>query len=141
LQHALNLVFFIPLVISSGGNSGSQSSTIITRALAVGDITFSSMFSVFWRESLSGIVLGLILGTIGFFRAMMWHSGINVCMVIGFTLIGVVLYGTVVGALLPLFLKRVGFDPAVSSAPFIASLVDVCGIIIYFNVAKIILGL
>jgi magnesium transporter len=141
LQHALNLVFFIPLVISSGGNSGSQSSTIITRALAVGDITFTSIFSVLWRESLSGIVLGLILGTIGFFRAMMWHSEINVCMVIGFTLIGVVLYGTVVGAVLPMFLKRIGFDPAVSSAPFIASLVDVCGIIIYFNVAKTVLGL
>jgi magnesium transporter len=141
LQHALNLVFFIPLVISSGGNSGSQSSTIITRALAVGDINFSRLFSVLWRESLSGLVLGVILGSIGFVRAFMWHSGINVCLVIGMTLIGVVLYGTVIGALLPLFLKRAGFDPAVSSAPFIASLVDVCGIIIYFNVARTILGI
>jgi len=141
LQHMMNLVFFIPLVISSGGNSGSQSSTIITRALAVGDISFSRLFSVFWRESLSGLVLGLILGFIGFFRALMWHSTVNVCLVIGITLIGVVLYGTVVGAILPLLLKRLGFDPAVSSAPFIASLVDVCGIIIYFNVAKLILGI
>jgi magnesium transporter len=139
LEHALNLVFFIPLVISSGGNSGSQSSTIITRALATGDVQFSNFLSVCWREILSGLVMGFVLGVIGFIRAMMWHSGWVVSTVVGVTLIGVVTVGTVVGALLPLMIKRMGFDPAVSSAPFIASLVDVCGIIIYFNVAKMLL--
>jgi magnesium transporter len=136
LEKALSLVFFVPLIISSGGNSGSQSSTIVTRGLATGDIQMNRFGSVTFRELLTGIVLGLILGVIGFFRAMMWHSGVVISMVVGLSLIGVVLLGTVVGAILPMILKRIGVDPAVSSAPFIASLVDVCGIILYFNVAK-----
>ena len=139
LQHAISLVFFIPLIISSGGNSGSQSSTIITRALATGDIQFSSFFKVMRRESLSGVVMGLILGSIGFTRAYFWDTGLDVSMIVGLTLLGVVMVGTVVGAILPLLLKRVGFDPAVSSAPAIASLVDVCGILIYFNIAQMFL--
>jgi magnesium transporter len=139
LKHAISLVFFIPLIISSGGNSGSQSATIITRALATGDIQFSNFFSVMWRESLSGVVMGLILGAIGFGRAFFWDTGIPISIIVGLTLLGVVMVGTVVGAVLPLLLKRAGFDPAVSSAPAIASLVDVCGILIYFNIAQLFL--
>ncbi len=141
LRQAISLVFFIPLIISSGGNSGSQSSTIITRALATGDIQFSNFFTVMRREALSGMVMGLILGSIGFLRAYFWDTGMSVAMIVGFTLLGVVMVGTVVGAILPLLLKRVGFDPAVSSAPAIASLVDVCGILIYFNIAQFFLSL
>ena len=141
LKHAISLVFFIPLIISSGGNSGSQSSTIITRSLAMGDIQFSHFFSVVGREGLSGIVMGVILGTIGFARAYLWNTGMAISLIVGFTLLGVVVVGTVVGAILPLLLKRAGFDPAVSSAPAIASLVDVCGILIYFNIARFFLGL
>ena len=141
LERALSLVFFVPLIISSGGNSGSQSSTIITRGLATGDIQLGKFGSVTLRELFTGIVLGLILGAIGFFRAMMWHSGVTISLVVGISLVGVVLLGTTIGALLPMVLKRLGMDPAVSSAPFIASLVDVCGIIIYFNVAKMLLTL
>ncbi len=141
LERALSLVFFVPLIISSGGNSGSQSSTIITRGLATGDIQLGKFGSVTLRELFTGIVLGVILGGIGFFRAMMWHSGVAVSLVVGISLVGVVLLGTTIGAVLPMLLKRLGMDPAVSSAPFIASLVDVCGIIIYFNVAKALLTL
>lgn len=140
LKHAISLVFFIPLIISSGGNSGSQSSTIITRALATGDVQFSNFFKVMGRESLSGIIMGLILGAIGFGRAYFWDTGMDVSMIVGLTLVGVVMVGTVVGAVLPLLLKRAGFDPAVSSAPAIASLVDVCGILIYFNIARFFLS-
>lgn len=136
LEHAMTLVFFVPLIISSGGNSGSQSSTIITRGLAMGDIQPSKVIPVFFRELATGLMLGLVLGVIGFGRAMMWDSGLTISMVVGISLLGVVLVGTVVGAILPLGLKRIGLDPAVSSSPFIATLVDVCGIMIYFTVAK-----
>lgn len=141
LEHAMTLVFFVPLIISSGGNSGSQSSTIITRGLAMGDIQPSKIIPVFFRELATGVMLGLVLGVIGFGRAMMWHSGLTISMVVGLSLLGVVLVGTVVGAVLPLGLKRVGLDPAVSSSPFIATLVDVCGIMIYFTVAKALFAL
>ncbi len=141
LEHALTLVFFVPLIISSGGNSGSQSSTIITRGLAMGDISPSKVIPVFFRELATGLMLGLVLGVIGFGRAMMWHSGLTISMVVGLSLLGVVLVGTVVGAVLPLGLKRIGLDPAVSSSPFIATLVDVCGIMIYFSVAKALFAL
>ncbi len=141
LAHAFKLVFFIPLIISSGGNSGSQSSTIITRGLAMGDIQPSKVIPVFFRELATGLMLGLVLGVIGFGRAMMWYSDITISMVVGLSLLGVVLVGTVVGAVLPLGLKRIGLDPAVSSSPFIATLVDVCGIIIYFTVAKALFAL
>lgn len=139
LAGMVSLVFFLPLIISSGGNSGSQSSTIITRGLATGDIRLNNAPFIAVRELLSGLTLGLILGVIGFFRAMMWHSGVTTSLVVGLALIGCVIVGSFVGSLLPLVLKKMGFDPAVSSAPFIASLVDVCGIIIYFNVARILI--
>ena len=141
LASALALTFFIPLIISSGGNSGSQSATLITRALAVGDVEMRDALRVFARELGQGLVLGAFLGAIGFGRALMWGNGTDVAWVVSITLLSVVITGTVVGAMLPLAFTRLGFDPAIASSPFVASLVDVAGIIIYFNVAIQLLGL
>jgi magnesium transporter len=140
----LVLVLFIPLIISSGGNSGSQASTLIIQAMAVGEITLKDWWRVMRREIISGLMLGLVLGFIGFLRIFVWNAispnlygehwnliGITV----GFTLLGVVLWGSLCGSMLPMLLKRLGADPAVSSAPFVATLVDVTGLIIYFTVA------
>lgn len=139
LEHALTLVFFIPLIMSSGGNSGSQSSTLVTRGLAIGDISLNDFLRVGGRELLSGFLLGAILGVIGFFRALTWHSPIPVAITVGLSLMGVVTAGCVIGSLMPLILKRMGLDPAISSSPFIATFIDVTGIIIYFTIAKAIL--
>ena len=141
LASAIALTFFIPLIISSGGNSGSQSATLITRALAVGDVEMRDALRVFGREFGQGLVLGAFLGAIGFGRALMWGNGTDVAWVVAFTLLFVVVTGTIVGAMLPLLFTRVGFDPAIASSPFVASLVDVAGIIIYFNIAIHVLGL
>ena len=141
LASAIALTFFIPLIISSGGNSGSQSATLITRALAVGDVEMRDALRVFLRELGQGLVLGAFLGAIGFGRALMWGNGTDVAWVVAFTLLFVVITGTIVGAMLPLLFTRVGFDPAIASSPFVASLVDVAGIIIYFNIAIHVLGL
>jgi magnesium transporter len=136
LENALSLVFFIPLIISSGGNAGSQSCTIITRGLATGDITLRHTPLISWREATMGFVMGLVLGVIGIGRALLWDSGPNIAMVVGLSLMCVVIAGTAIGAILPMGLKKMGFDPAISSSPFIASFVDVCGIMIYFNIAR-----
>jgi len=141
LASALALTFFIPLIISSGGNSGSQSATLITRALAVGDVEMRDAVRVFMRELGQGLVLGAFLGAIGFGRALMWGNGPDLAWVVAITLLSVVITGTVVGAMLPLAFTKLGFDPAIASSPFVASLVDVAGIIIYFNVAIYLLGL
>ncbi len=143
--HAVTtLVMFIPLVISSGGNSGSQSATIVIRAMAVGDIRDGDALRVVRRELGQGLVLGLILGAIGFVRTLLWRPVIahqvSIAAIIALTLVVVVTIGTVVGSALPMFLKRLRVDPAVSSTPFIASLVDVLGIVAYFSIAKAILG-
>ena len=135
LESVTALMFFVPLIISSGGNSGSQSATLITRALAVGDVKIGDVVRVLSREIGQGIVLGLFLGTIGFFRALMWGNGVPVATVISLTLVAVVVIGTIVGAMLPLVFTKVGFDPAIASSPFVASLVDVAGIIVYFRIA------
>jgi magnesium transporter len=134
-------MFFVPLIISSGGNSGSQSATLITRALAVGDVRLRDTLRVLSREIGQGLVLGAFLGAIGFGRAMMWGNGYAIAGVVALTLTGVVVVGTIVGALLPLVFTRVGFDPAIASSPFVASLVDVAGIILYFTIAIQLLGL
>lgn len=138
------LVLFIPLVISSGGNSGSQSATIVIRAMAVGEIKDNDAFRVVRREFGQGIVLGLILGAIGFLRTVLWRPAVphqtRLAFVVSLTLVAVVTIGTVVGSVMPILLKRMRFDPAVSSTPFIASLVDVLGIVAYFSIAKAILG-
>ena len=141
LASAIALTFFIPLIISSGGNSGSQSATLITRALAVGDVDMRDAMRVFLRELGQGLVLGAFLGAIGFGRALMWGNGSEVATVVALTLLFVVITGTIVGAMLPMAFTKVGFDPAIASSPFVASLVDVAGIIIYFNIAIHLLGL
>lgn len=141
ISDAVALAFFVPLIISSGGNSGSQSSTLITRALAVGDVALSDVLLVLRREIGQGLLLGALLGAIGFARALMWGNGGELAMVVALTLTLVVITGTVVGAMLPLGLRRLGFDPAVASSPFVASVVDVAGIVIYFSIAQRILHL
>jgi magnesium transporter len=143
IAKATVLALFIPLIISSGGNSGSQASTLIIQAMAVGEITLAEWWRVMRRELMSGLMLGSILGIVGFLRVALWqqvthtygqHWALIGCTV-GVSLVGVVLWGTISGSMLPMILKRVGFDPAVSSAPFVATLVDVTGLIIYFTVA------
>src|SRR6476661_2954482 len=144
IAKAVVLALFIPLIISSGGNSGSQASTLIIQAMAVGEIDLRDWWRGMRREILSGLLLGSVLGIIGFFRIFVWNSinpnlyGVHWMLVgitVGFALLGVVLWGTLCGSMLPMALKRLGADPAVSSAPFVATLVDVTGLIIYFSVA------
>src|SRR6202000_540501 len=130
----IQLTFFIPLIMSSGGNSGSQASTLIIQAMALGEVTLADWWRVMRREILSGLMLGLILGIIGFLRIVGWtvlfHSSIYgehwvlVALTVGFSLIGIVLWGSLAGSMLPIAMKRLGIDPATSSAPFVAPLVD-----------------
>lgn len=149
IAKAVVLALFIPLIISSGGNSGSQASTLIIQAMAVGEISLSDWWRVMKRELISGILLGTVLGLIGFLRLFVWHSfapniygehWLLIGITVGITLVGVVLWGTLAGSMLPMVLKRLGADPAVSSAPFVATLVDVTGLIIYFSVAFMLLS-
>lgn len=137
------LALFVPLIISSGGNSGSQAATLVIRAIALGEVTLKDWWYIMRREILSGLTLGLVLGIIGFLRIFIWASFSNIygnhwmliAFTVGFSLIGVVLWGTISGSMLPFILKRFGLDPATSSAPFVATLVDVTGLIIYFTFA------
>jgi len=149
IAKAVVLVLFVPLIISSGGNSGSQASTLIIQAMAVGEITLKDWWKVMRREIISGFLLGTVLGLIGFFRILVWHSiapsiygehWMALGVTVGVTLLGVVLWGTLSGSMLPMLLKRLGADPAVSSAPFVATLVDVTGLVIYFSMAFLILS-
>ncbi len=147
IAKAVVLSIFVPLVISSGGNSGSQASTLIIRAMALGQVRLRDWWHVMRREILSGFSLGAILGAIGFLRittwALLFHSygpyWLLVALTVGIALIGIVLWGSLAGSMLPFLLRRIGLDPATSSAPFVATLVDVSGLIIYFTVAAIIL--
>lgn len=148
IQRAVLLATFIPLIISSGGNSGSQASTLITRAMSLDEINVADWWRVVSKELSIGLMLGFILGIIGFFRITVWalifpdiygpHWPL-VSVTVGCALVGVVMWGTMMGSLLPIVLKRLGFDPAVSSAPFVATLVDVSGLVIYFSVATLFL--
>lgn len=149
IAKAVVLALFVPLIISSGGNSGSQASTLIIQAMAVGEITIADWWRVMRREIISGILLGTVLGVIGFLRIFVWHSfapdlygehWMMIGVTVALTLLGVVLWGTLAGSMLPMILKRLGADPAVSSAPFVATLVDVTGLIIYFSVAFMMLS-
>jgi magnesium transporter len=147
IQRAVVLALFVPLIISSGGNSGSQAATLVIRAMALGEVGLVDWWRVCRREVLSGLSLGAVLGTIGFFRITLWSAFSNiygehwllVAVTVGVALIGIVLWGTLAGSMLPFLLRRVGVDPATSSAPFVATLVDVTGLIIYFSVAAVIL--
>src|SRR5258706_15204490 len=146
IARAVVLALFVPLVISSGGNSGSQATTLIIRAMALGEVGLRDWWRVVRREILAGLCLGSILGSIGFLRIFIYAQFskiygphyILVAATVAFALLGVVLWGTLAGSMLPFILKRLGRDPAVSSAPFVATLVDVTGLIIYFNVAILI---
>ena len=144
IEAATVLALFIPLIMSSGGNSGSQASTLIIQAMALGELTITDWWRVMRREILSGFLLGAILGAIGFLRILLWQNlhifdyGIYwklVATKIIFSLMGIVLWGSLMGSMLPIILKKLKLDPAASSAPFVATLVDVTGIVIYFSVA------
>lgn len=148
IAKAVILAMFVPLIISSGGNSGSQASTLVIRAMALGEITLRDWFRVVRRELLSGLVLGSILGFIGFARIIVWeyffHSYgqyyLLVALTVCVSLIGVVSLGTIAGSMLPFLLRKWGFDPASASAPFVATLVDLGGLMIYFTASAIILS-
>ncbi|MGL4599701.1 MAG: magnesium transporter [Bacteroidia bacterium] len=143
IHRAVILAIFVPLIISSGGNSGSQATSLIIRALALGEIKISDWWRITRKEFLSGLVLGSILGLIGFLRVALWSNFVEdygphwplIGITVGISLLSVVLLGCLTGSLLPLLLKRLGFDPAVASAPFVATLVDVTGLVIYFTAA------
>ncbi len=147
ITRAVILAIFVPLIISSGGNSGSQATSLIIRSLALGEITIKDWWKIAQREFQSGMVLGIILGIIGFARVAIWSHFVTdygphwlmIATTLGITLTFVVMWGSLCGSLLPLLLKRLGFDPAVSSAPFVATLVDVTGLIIYFSISIVLL--
>jgi magnesium transporter len=153
IAKAVVLALFLPLIISSGGNSGSQASTLIIRAMALGEVTLRDWWRVMSRELQAGLALGLILGAIGALRVAVWsvlgeryfHRELYgahwplVALTVGIALIGVVLWGSLSGSMLPFILRRVGADPATSSAPFVATLVDVTGLVIYFSIALVIM--
>jgi len=148
IARAVVLAMFVPLIISSGGNSGSQASTLIVRSLALTELRLRDWFRVLRRELQSGATLGAWLGLIGFCRVTLWHKlglfdygphYLLVAATVWISLIGVVCFGTITGSMLPFLLRRLGLDPATSSAPFVATLVDVTGLVIYFVVAALIL--
>ena len=149
IARAVVLALFVPLIISSGGNSGSQAASLIIRALALGELPLRKTWYVLRKELLSGVLLGAILGTIGFIRILIWQEcGIYdygefwlwIATSVAVSLLFIVLWGTIAGAMIPLLLKRIGLDPATASAPFVATLADVTGLIIYFSVAALFLS-
>ena len=147
IAKAVVLSVFIPLIISSGGNSGSQASTLVIRAMALGEVTLADWWRVIYRELLQGVSMGSILGAIGLGRVFVWESmfhtyGSNTLalgITVAISVMGVVTFGTLAGSMLPFLLKRAGLDPASASAPFVATLVDVTGIVIYFSIASLML--
>ena len=147
IARAVVLALFVPLVISSGGNSGGQATTLVIRAMALGEVRLMDWWRVIRREFLSGVGLGAILGTIGALRIVLWQALFHtygahaaaIAMTVGFSLVGVVMWGTLAGSMLPFLLRRLGFDPASASAPFVATLVDVTGLVIYFTTAKVVM--
>ena len=149
LSQVVFLSFFVPLIISSGGNSGAQAATLVIRALATDDIKSDDWKMVFKREFISGLMLGGLIGLLGFVTMIAWdliegspfgYAMVMTALVIGLSLLSIVLFGNFVGAMLPFILSRLGLDPAVSSAPFVATIVDVSGIIIYFSIAILLLS-
>jgi magnesium transporter len=147
ISRAVVLALFIPLIISSGGNSGSQASTLVVRAMALGQVKLRDWWRVFFREVMVGVLLGLLLGALGLLRILLWPARaslygehyILVAITVACALVGVVLFGSMAGAMLPFLLRRLKLDPASACAPFVATLVDVSGLIIYFTVASIVL--
>jgi magnesium transporter len=148
LERAIVLTLFIPLIMSSGGNSGSQATSLLIRALALGELRLRDWWRVALRELPTGVTLGSILGLIGIIRIMLWQwlgiydygeHWVLVALTVGAALVGIVTFGSMAGSMLPFILQRIGFDPASASAPFVATLVDVTGLVIYFGVAAVIL--
>lgn len=148
LAAAAILAFFIPMIISSGGNSGSQAATLIIRAVSTGDVQENEWRRIFTRELLSGMMLGLIVGVLGSMVIALWlilrGEIIDIVLIyqiltIGLSLVGVIIFGNLIGAMLPFIMTKLGFDPAITSAPFVATLVDVTGILIYFSLATMLL--
>lgn len=149
LAQVIVLAMFLPLMISSGGNSGSQASTLIIQAMAIGEVKLRDWWQVFRREIVSGLSLGIILGSIGLLRIFIWHNifpdlygehWILVATTVALSLVGIVLWGSLIGSMLPFIMRRLGADPATSSAPFVATIVDVTGLIIYLGIAGLIFG-
>ena len=148
IARAVVLALFIPLIISSGGNSGSQATTLVIRAMAMGEVRLGDWWRVVRKEVAAGLVLGGVLGSIGLTRILVWQAIAKpygehywlIAMTVGFSLVGVVLFGTTAGSMLPFVLQRCGLDPASASAPFVATLVDVSGLVIYFTVASLMLS-
>ncbi|QRO02575.1 magnesium transporter [Archangium violaceum] len=147
ISRAVVLALFVPLIISSGGNSGSQATTLIIRSLALSEVRLRDWWRVMHREVLAGLALGAILGTVGILRILIWQSvfhtygehAVLIALTVGVSLLGVVTWGTLSGSMLPFLLRRLGFDPASASAPFVATLVDVSGLVIYFSAAAVLL--
>ena len=148
LEKAVVLTLFIPLIMSSGGNSGSQATSLIIRAVALQEVRLRDWWRVALRELPTGVTLGAILGVIGIMRIALWQNlgifdygkhWVLVAMTVGAALVGIVTFGSLAGSMLPFILKRIGFDPASASAPFVATLVDVTGLVIYFSIALIFL--
>ncbi|HEV8128134.1 MAG TPA: magnesium transporter [Candidatus Eisenbacteria bacterium] len=148
IARAVVLALFVPLVISSGGNSGGQATTLVIRAMSLGEVRLRDWWRVMRREVLSGLGLGAILAVIGIARILLWQAifhtygphHLRIALTVAVSLVGVVLWGTIVGSMLPFILRRLKLDPATASAPFVATLVDVTGLIIYFSAARVILG-
>ncbi len=147
IARAVILALFVPLIISSGGNSGSQATTLVIRAMALGEVRLRDWWRVVRREFLAGLGLGAILAAIGIARILLWQAAFHiygehpvlVALTVGASLVGVVLWGTLIGSMLPFAFRALGFDPASASAPFVATLVDVTGLIIYFSIARMVL--
>jgi magnesium transporter len=154
MQKAVFLAWFIPLIVASGGNSGSQASTLVIRAMALGEVRLRDWWRVVRRELVAGLLLGSGLGVLGFLSVVAWQRALPgpdgagpfgddyvlVGVTVGSSILGVVTWGTLVGSMLPFVLRRGGFDPASASAPFVATLVDVCGVVIYFTLALVLLS-
>lgn len=141
LEAATALVFFMPLLIGTGGNAGSQVVTTIVRAMGVGEVAFGDIFKIVWKELQTGLMLGAAMAVAVFARSLMLGVGVDIGIVVGLTIVSVVIWAVVVGAILPLVLRELKVDPAVVSAPFIATLVDGTGLLIYFSIAGVVLGL
>jgi len=144
IAKAVVLALFVPLIISSGGNSGSQAASLIIRSLALHELTLKNWWYVMRKEIFSGLLLGSILGAIGFIRIFIWQQAglydygiywVWIALTVAVSLVFVVLWGTLSGSMIPFLLKKIGLDPATASAPFVATLVDVTGLIIYFSIA------